>query len=949
MEKRIESACYLFERCERAEGTVTSDSGVQVPAETRDIDALLFTCSPLTRYCVKRLVKGLSSSRESARQGFSLALSGIITIIKGKSDSIVSGLLDYMSKTFSKKEGQEVIGFVFGIGSIVKSNIAFSRADVASLVSGLMELAGTKSFVKEACMEIVISLAYQIKDDSSLIDGFFSCEALTSVLESSPEDPSSSPESVTLTLRLWPMLPKDIAIRCPIIPGKQCASMDLVNRRAKGMKKFSNSDLKVSQSFFTRDNLTKVHSFMGNTTYSHPRLHSSWEALLNILIPGYGAQSIKSKVDLGCLNSFWSIFVENDLFDSPSHEKKYLGITIFKTIVPCLEDEAFKAIITQKFIRCLGNNVNKQTYLNKAANQAAKLLADYLKSLPSKEANDVISRINKYSGSQLMHFFKNISNGLPDEKSIGVLTEIIESLKVAGTGDMSYLYHLSKIPGILKKYQNEPQSCQELFKGLVDAYVGEINTTEGDESDNPKIKIMGSLMNGLGTLSKGHNAIESLVSTELEILDYLNSKSKEDQEKKPAASLVELRALISANMATGDSKKIHHFLHLVCLLELYSFANSTTVDEDMTNDLQNIFKECFPDKKNRKAKQDDIFWADVLVDCVLSIISRNEAPYPSAPLRDAGELLFRNFTGDLTSNGLSSLIDILLQALDAPQGHDENSEDEEMEEDGENPVTLTESDMEDDKEMEEEADEEEVSDMDEDLPDATDEQMFKMDSILGAYFASHANLKSKKQLREDLINFKLRVISCLEIFMRLNPDSILLLEVPEALLSSLAAVSRPDGPQVLQERLIGLIKNKLVKCRCQDITNAGSMDEDVIEQQLRKSLYLASRSPIKSVADAATSAYIFLQKALHQNCRESLQNVAKESMNAALSDYFSKKKSKLTKAFFPVLFKKVPDLASTALPTLINQCKDARSPYLKTEACIMLGNVIQVRRIVVDC
>jgi len=120
------------------------------------------------------------------------------------------------------------------------------------------------------------------------------------------------------------------------------------------------------------------------------------------------------------------------------------------------------------------------------------------------------------------------------------------------------------------------------------------------------------------------------------------------------------------------------------------------------------------------------------------------------------------------------------------------------------------------------------------------------------------------------------------------------------------------------------------------------VDEDVIEQQLRKSLYLASRSPVKSVADAATCAYIFLQKALHQNCRESLQNLAKESMNAALSDYFSKKKSKLTKAFFPDLFKKVPDLASTALPIVLNQCKDARSPYLKTEACIMLGNVIQV-------
>ncbi len=56
-------------------------------------------------------------------------------------------------------------------------------------------------------------------------------------------------------------------------------------------------------------------------------------------------------------------------------------------------------------------------------------------------------------------------------------------------------------------------------------------------------------------------------------------------------------------------------------------------------------------------------------------------------------------------------------------------------------------------------------------------------------------------------------MSCLEIFMRLHPESALLLEAPEPLLTSLLAVSRPDGSQVLEERLSGLIKNKLTKCR----------------------------------------------------------------------------------------------------------------------------------------
>jgi len=239
-----------------------------------------------------------------------------------------------------------------------------------------------------------------------------------------------------------------------------------------------------------------------------------------------------------------------------------------------------------------------------------------------------------------------------------------------------------------------------------------------------------------------------------------------------------------------------------------------------------------------------------------------------------------------------------------------------------------------------------------------------MDSMLGAYFASH-QVKSKKQLRDDLINFKLRVMSCLEIFMRLHPDSPLLLEAPDPLLTSLSAVSRPDGSQVLQERLTGLIKNKLSKCRCHENIDAfvavvdggtvkvgsddGGSDGDaakaespiaqVISSQLRRCLYLASRTPVKLVAEAATHAYAYLQRSLHHlgDDTSSLVSIANDSLQAALEDFFTKKKSKLTKAFFPDLFKKCPSLVPTAFPTLIDRATNARSPYLQNEAVLLLG------------
>ena len=59
-------------------------------------------------------------------------------------------------------------------------------------------------------------------------------------------------------------------------------------------------------------------------------------------------------------------------------------------------------------------------------------------------------------------------------------------------------------------------------------------------------------------------------------------------------------------------------------------------------------------------------------------------------------------------------------------------------------------------------------------------------------------------------------------------------------------------------------------------------------------------------------------------------------------DFFTKKKSKLTKSFFPDLFKKVPSLVPAAFPTLIELTVSARSPYLQNEALLLLGSAAQM-------
>eukprot|EP00889_Picochlorum_renovo_P003524 jgi/Picre1/30554/NNA_005916.t1 len=96
-------------------------------------------------------------------------------------------------------------------------------------------------------------------------------------------------------------------------------------------------------------------------------------------------------------------------------------------------------------------------------------------------------------------------------------------------------------------------------------------------------------------------------------------------------------------------------------------------------------------------EEENVHWADVLVDCILSILSRNESPYPSAPLRDAGELLFKYFTDDMTSAGVSSLLDVLVQEMDTSNQDNEEDIEEDVEMEAEE-GDITDDDDDDDDE-----------------------------------------------------------------------------------------------------------------------------------------------------------------------------------------------------------------------------------------------------------
>lgn len=227
------------------------------------------------------------------------------------------------------------------------------------------------------------------------------------------------------------------------------------------------------------------------------------------------------------------------------------------------------------------------------------------------------------------------------------------------------------------------------------------------------------------------------------------------------------------------------------------------------------------------------------------------------------------------------------------------------------------------------------------IDDATDEQMFRMDAKLAAYFSTLRDGRiGAKSNRQELINFKMRVLALLESFVKKCPTSPLLLAAPIPLLTTLAAASKPGGDRALAERVAGLLQHRLCKSR----PEGGAVDQEELAAQLRRAMYLATRSQDKRVLAAAAAVYQFLQRAAIAGADSvaALPAAATESAAALVSDFFDKKKCRLSRASLVELLRRLPVLAAGLLPQLLDQAAGARTEYLRAEAFALVDVALKV-------
>ena len=364
--------------------------------ELTTLDMVKNECAPDISYALKRLIRGLSSSRDGAREGFSLALVELLRMLDFNLNFIMELIID-ISKKNGSKSGQEerelLFARLFGFQAIIMSGMVKkgTMEQIQILLENLVQVMKKKDYLKDATNFVILQLLKECQDHGEEISKMIITQYLKELNQ-------ESLELVEFYLK-----------------ASEITTFDGWKSELKDWKKGNVLHLK------NKHLLTQV---LVNSTYSTIDLHPVFDSIIKRTL-------MNNEKDITVLE-FWLI-IDQHFFNSTSHERKYIGFQIFEKILKNVELKEISMIFTQNFMRCLINSLSsKDTILNKQAKHTTKILSDYAQSNQQAALPLVMQLLGKYG-----HFkFDALTK-----------TNTVETIlsKLTGDGILEYCQHLIKI------------------------------------------------------------------------------------------------------------------------------------------------------------------------------------------------------------------------------------------------------------------------------------------------------------------------------------------------------------------------------------------------------------------------------------------------------------------------------------------------------------------------
>ncbi|GMF11449.1 unnamed protein product [Phytophthora lilii] len=325
------------------------------------------------QYTLKRLVRGLASSRDAARQGFSTALSALLSAFPQQLalQSTLELLRDAMEVHSSMKpmeQREHMFGRLFGLLALHRSGRL--SADLPLLVAVLKELldmAAFKRWFRETCYEAALTLLADVPAE------IFLAELAAPIHNCLQIQPSKGGEDEGV--EAWNADQVLLAVGV-----QRYMHATGIDQDEEQMKQLPENFAAVNA--LQRHNVHKLARPLRGSSGCYPRVHSAWFGVFgHVLNP---TEDKSATLDGELFQEAWTVLVENSLVggnnaeDSAptSHERQGLALKLFELVAPKLPAPLLRAILTPRFVKCLYNNaVAKRNYLHEAARHCLKAFA----------------------------------------------------------------------------------------------------------------------------------------------------------------------------------------------------------------------------------------------------------------------------------------------------------------------------------------------------------------------------------------------------------------------------------------------------------------------------------------------------------------------------------------------------------------------------------------------
>ncbi|KAI0488592.1 hypothetical protein KFK09_028430 [Dendrobium nobile] len=421
---------------EQLGNNVDSEGSPQLEAEKDDG---LEGCAPSLRYAVRRLIRGVSSSRECARQGFSLGLAVVVEMIPAVKLEPVMKLIINLLEVSSAMKGLEArdcyLGRLFAYGSLARSHrlatewiLDKNTPVMREFTSTVISLAQKKRYLHEPAVAVILDMLEKLPVEA-IKSHVLIAPGMQEWFQKAAE--TGNPDALFLALKL-----------------QERVSMD---RETFG--ELLSLPLNA-ENFFSRENLQLLERCFKESTFCLPRVHSIWHFVINILIPDAKSQidvehcSMKNKKSRKCCSSediiknircFCEVVIEGILLQS-SHDRKHLALNILQLLLPRLPASCINSVLSHKLVHCLMDILStKSSWLYNAAQLFMNELICWANIEDDRRATIIVC-LQKYSNGRFdcitrtdivkklvskfrtskscLHFVHNLMNLFVDEAGI---------------------------------------------------------------------------------------------------------------------------------------------------------------------------------------------------------------------------------------------------------------------------------------------------------------------------------------------------------------------------------------------------------------------------------------------------------------------------------------------------------------------------------------------------